>query len=86
MEDQTRKRGFFMNRKGQMMSLLFALLVFIILWAMFFGKWLSDWGQRFIAEQSLTGLQAFLVANMNIWVLAGLIIGVITTIYVGGSN
>lgn len=75
-----------MNRKGQMMSLLFALLVFFILWAMFFGSWINDWAQRFIVEQSLTGLSAFFIANMNIWILAGLIIGVITTLYVGGSQ
>lgn len=75
-----------MNKKGQMMSILFSLLVFIILWAMFFGKWLADWGQRYIIQHSATGLEAFLMANMNLWVLAGLIIGVVTTLYYGGSS
>lgn len=68
------------------MALIFSLLVFFILWAMFFASWLSDWGAALISSQDLTGLEAFLVANMNIWVLAGVIIGVSSAIYFGGNR
>jgi len=75
-----------MNKKGQLMSLVFGLVVFIVLWAMFFGKWVSDWGQNFILVNGSTGLEAFLISAMNIWILAGVIIGTIGAVYVGGSN
>lgn len=81
-----KKMSLKMNNKGQVMSILFSLLVFLILWGMFFAKWIADWGQTFIEDQALDGLSAFLVANMNIWVFAGVIIGVVTTIYVGGRS
>ena len=75
-----------MNNKGQLpfISLLFSLLVFFIFWIMFFAKWLSDWGEALIVSQSLTGLSAFLVANMNVWVFIGIILGVLGSVYFGG--
>jgi len=74
-----------MNRKGQFMSLLFGLLVFIILWVMFFAEWLSSWGAAYIVQHSATGLEAFLMANMNLWVFIGIILGTLSTIYFGGQ-
>ena len=75
-----------MNKKGQILGVLFSLLVFIILWAMFFAKWLADWGETYIIMHSATGLEAFFMANMNLWVLGGLILGVVTTLFVGGRS
>lgn len=75
-----------MNRKGEsIMGLILGLLVFLVLWAMFFASWINEWTHRFIEAQSLTGLDAFLIANMNLWILGGLIIGLVV-IYYGGSS
>jgi len=76
-----------MNRKGQLgiLSFIFALGVFIVLWALFFASWLGDWAENFIVSQSLTGLEAFLVANINLWVFFGVLIGVFVAVY-GGSR
>ena len=68
------------------MSVGFALIVFFVLWAMFFAKWLNNAAQNFITSQSLTGLDAFLVSGINIWVFAGVIIGFVSTFYFGGSR
>jgi len=75
-----------MNNKGQMLSILFSLFIFIIFWVMFFGSWVTTWTQNWINNSSLTGLEAFLVSAMNIWILAGVIIGVIAALYVGGGQ
>jgi len=75
-----------LNNKGQITEVLFSLLVFIILWAMFFGEWLANEGEKYIVQHSATGLEAFLMANMNLWVFAGLIIGVVTTLFIGGNK
>ena len=76
-----------MNKSGQLiMGVFFSLIVFLILWFMFFAKWLNQWSQQFIIDQSLTGLEAFLVSTMNVWVLIGVSIGVLVSVYFGGSN
>ena len=75
-----------MNKKGQVMSIVFGLIVFIILWAMFFAKWLNDWAEQFIVSSSLTGLEAFFVSYINVWVFAGVIIGVVSVLYFGGNQ
>lgn len=72
-----------MNKKG---GLVFSLIIFLILWALFFAKWISNQGQAFINQYSLTGLEAFLIGNMNIWILAGLIIGFVMNWAFGGNN
>jgi len=64
-------------------SVLFSWVVYFILYAMILGKWLTTACQNYIVAGELTGLSAFIIANLplfaNIFVLlAGIII-----IYVG---
>lgn len=77
-----------MNSKGQigLISLVFSLIIFLILWGLFLGKWLSEWGRKAIIDNSLTGLEAFFMANLNLWVFLGIIIGVLAWVYIGGGQ
>jgi len=68
------------------LSVIFGLIVFMILWALFFGSWINTWAQQMITVNSLTGIEAFLVANMNLWVGAGTLIGAVSVLYFGGGR
>jgi len=77
-----------MNKKGQLaiLGVIFSLLIFVILWAMFFGSWVNFWAQQLVTVNELTGVEAFLVLNMNLWIGVGVLIGTITTVYLGGNS
>ena len=77
-----------MNNKGQLgaLSVIFGLIVFFILWAMFFAEWVSEWAQQMITDNSLVGIEAFLIANINLWIAIGVILGVLAFIYFGGGQ
>lgn len=64
-----------MNKKGQggILSLFFVLGVFILVWVFFLAAWLAQIGADAITTNSLTGLEAFLWGNLNLWVLVGVI-------------
>lgn len=70
-------------KKGQAgpIAFIFLVLVFMILWFVWIGKWLNDVGQQAIIDGSLTGIEAFFYANLNLWILVGLILGVIGFTY-----
>lgn len=78
-----------MNRKGQgipVLQVLFGLLIFLILWMSFFANWLQDWANRGIEQNHLTGLEAFFLAYINVWVFCGIILAVLATIYLGDQQ
>lgn len=54
------------NKSGfSVITLIFWVIGFIIIWALFVAKLLNDWGQAAIANNSLTGIEAFFYANLN---------------------
>jgi len=77
-----------MNKKGQLavLGIVFGLMIFVVLWALFFGAWVNTWAQQAITVNSLTGIEAFLVANMNLWIGIGVLIGAVSIIYFGGGK
>ena len=60
---------------------IFLVIVFIILWFVWLGQWVSEQGQKAIIEGELTGIVAFFYANLNLWILIGLILGVVGWLY-----
>ena len=65
---------------------IFMVIVFIILWFVWIGKWLTEVGQKGIIDGSLAGIEAFFYANLNMWVLLGLILGTIGYMYFFGGE
>lgn len=76
------------NKKGQIgvISVILALIVFFTLWGMFFASWLSYWAQSAITLNNLTGIEAFLLTYMNLWVFIGVVFGALAVIYFGGGE
>lgn len=76
-----------MSRKSQVgvIGVIFLLLVFIILWFIWLGGWISDVGQEIIVSNSMTGVEAFFFANLNLVILVALILGMMAYIYLGGG-
>jgi len=55
-----------MNKKGiGVITLIFWVIMFILVWALFIGKMLNEWGQQAIINSSLTGIEAFFYGNLN---------------------
>jgi len=58
-----------MNKKGTgPFTIMFIVIIFVIVWAMFLGGWLASWGQQAIILNNLTGIEAFVYANLNLLV------------------
>lgn len=72
-----------MNNRAQAgpIGFIFMLLVFMVLWFVWIGKWLTEVGQQAITDASLTGVEAFYYANLNVWLFIGLILGTIGYLY-----
>jgi hypothetical protein len=77
-----------MHKKGQlvMMAVFFGLIIFVVLWALFFGEWINVWSQQMIVLNNLTGVEAFLMSNMNLWVGLGVVFGSVSYLYFGGGR
>lgn len=63
-----------MNKKGQVgpVAYVFFLVFFIAIWLLFLGPYLITVGEQAIATGGLTGIEAFVYANFNLWVFLGL--------------
>ena len=76
-----------MNKKGGIIGFIFGVAVFVILWFVFLGQFLAWSGQYAIERNNLSGWEAFVLANLNLFVFIFLIICIIGyTIFFGGSK
>jgi hypothetical protein len=74
-----------MNNKGQLLliSVVFGLIMFFLVYALFLAEWSNEWTDKMVSDNDLTGIEAFLMDNFQLWVFIGLIIGVLSYIYLG---
>ena len=72
-----------MNKKAQAgpIGFIFFVLVFLILWFVWIGKWIADEGEQIIIRNNLTGFEAFFFGNINLVVMIGLILGIMGYMY-----
>ena len=77
-----------MNRKAQAgpLALILMFILFVILWALWLGSFIQEWGARMITDNGLTGVEAFAVANLNLWIFLGLLISIAWATYAGGGR
>ena len=65
------------NNRGQtIITFFFILVAFIVVWAGFLAKWLNIVGEQAI-QSGATGLEAWAYANLNLFVLIGLVLLII---------
>lgn len=76
------------NSKGQLaiLGIIFALLIFVVLWAMFFSEQITYWSNDTIERNDLTGAEAFFMSYMNLWVFIGVVLGTLAAMYFGGGT
>jgi hypothetical protein len=77
---------FLNKRAASPIKLIFTSLLFIILWAMFLGKWLILIGYDYITQNSSTGVEALFMANLNFIVLIAFILSIGLYGVFGGGN
>lgn len=77
-----------MNTKGQaaLLGFIFSLITFFIIWAIWLGGILNEWGAKMIEDNGLTGIEAFMAGNLNLWVGLGLFITILWILYAGGNQ
>jgi len=66
-----------MDKRGATpIKLMFTVLLFIIFWATFLGRYLITIGYNYINTNSSTGVEALFFANLNFVVLIALILSI----------
>lgn len=79
----------FFNSKAQIgfVKVFFLVLTFVLMWAFWLGKWLNEWVALSIENTpSMGGLEVFLLANINMWILLLLFVGILIYVYSGGAQ
>ena len=57
------------------------------MWAFWLGKWLNEWVALSIENNpGMNNLEVFLLANINMWILLLLFVGILIFVYSGGSQ
>jgi hypothetical protein len=74
-----------MNSKGQFSILLFigSLIIFIFIWAVWLGGWLQNYAETAITAGTVTGTEAFILANLNLIIFLGLLLTILIAITFG---
>jgi hypothetical protein len=77
----------FRNKKGVLVIyLFFAVVFFLIVWGVVLAPMISDWGSRAVVDNSLTGVEAFFLDNLNLVIFLALILVIIVVVYAGGTG
>lgn len=56
------------SRNGQLYTLFFWIILFVIFWSLFFGQFFAEWGQRAIIDNNMVDIEAFLWGNLNLFI------------------
>jgi hypothetical protein len=81
-----RGNSYNMNKKGQVFGTIVLLIGFFLFYFLFGYNWLTDVSLNMIEVNNLSGIEAFLIANMNIWVLLGVFMSSMLMMFFGGSS
>ena len=75
-----------MNKKAGVIGFAIYLFMFIIFWIFFLSKLMTLAGTEYIRNNGATGLEAFFYANLNLWVLVGIVLSVLAYGVLGGDQ
>ena len=74
-----------MNKRGGIISHLLTFVIIFAVWAFWLGSWINDWAANTIAEGQITGFQAFLLSNLNLWIAFCMAAGLFAYLKYGGA-
>lgn len=60
--------------------------VFLIIYFVWLSSWVSEAGTVAIAQGNMVGFEAFFYANLNLWIILGMILGMLGWAYFGGQQ
>ena len=76
------------QKKAQagILGFIFAYITVFLVWVFWAHEQITYWTQQAILNGSITGVKAFFLANMNLWILLGFILGLALLIYAGSNQ
>jgi hypothetical protein len=74
------------NKRGQIVAFVIIVVMFIAMWALFLGKFLSYVGKVTVETNNITGIEGFVLSNLNLFVFIALVCGLIAYGFLGGGN
>lgn len=76
------------NKRGQMniIAFVFGLLTFFLIWGIWLGKFIAEWCHNAVIENGYTGIEAFGLEYMNLWIFLMILIVIAFVYYLSGGN
>lgn len=76
------------SRKGQVgpIGAIMLFMVFVVIWFVWLGGWVAHVGATAVAENGLTGVEAFFFENLNLVIMLCMILGMMAWMYFGGNG
>lgn len=77
-----------MNRQGQgfgVVTYFASVMVFVFVWALGLGSWISTAGAQYVSASGATGIEALLIMNMNLVIFLCLFIAGAGVVAIGGN-
>jgi len=77
-----------MNKKGNIITYVFSIFVFLIFWIFFLSTFLNLAGENYILVNAPAGIELMFYSNLNLVVGAILVISILTygVLHSGGEN
>lgn len=77
-----------MNKKANVgpIGAIFLFMVFLVNWFIWLSTWLSTVGQLAVQSASLTGLEAFILLNLNFVVFICMLLGMLGFFYLSSGD
>lgn len=80
-------RSMIRNKKGAgIIGSIILFLFFLIVYFVFLSSWLSEVGSNYITTTGAVGFEAFMYANLNLWVMLIVILAMLGWQYLGGEG
>lgn len=77
----------FENKKAVgMIGAIMLFIVFVVIWFVWLGGWVGEVGQIMVADNHLTGVEAFFFENLNLVIMLCMILGMLGWMYFGGQQ
>ena len=72
-----------MNKKSQLVGLVFSLLIFLIVFALVLASWIGQVGNDWAQTGNLNGIEAFFANNLIGIILVSMVLGILWLGYLG---
>ena len=64
----------------------FLVVIFVLIWSFWLGRFINEWTSDFLSKGYVTGIEAFLWANLNLWIMLLFGLGIMIYVYLTGGQ